>query len=500
MRPELRASLNFCRNLPSPTGVALRVIELAQDPDADIASAAQVISLDMALCTRILRVANSPLYATHRRAGNLQQAITMLGLNASLSLALGMSMLEGLRSAFTPHHLHDRIWRRSVITALAAKSLGQTCGVHRTDELMLSGLLQDIGILALLHCASEQYAPILEQASDNNALMLAEREALDCDHCEVGAWLAHEWHLPEYLQRSITRSPPLPSDNEPFSGCVALSGAIAEIWLTDDPTAAFQHASALARQLLQFDIDHIDQTLQRIDAELPEIAALFEVRIDQPAHLESIMQHAQELSTLRNLRELQEIASVRRHSDELEIRARHLAEQANHDALTGVYNRHQLDPTLDHEFEICHRHGWPLSVAFIDLDDFKHINDAHGHLIGDEVLRNFAHTIQGLLRSSDTIARYGGEEFLIILPNTDEAAAIQTIQRLLEKTTGSAMTHVNDTALHITFSAGLATEDNTFQFEDTQSLIKAADEALYWSKHHGRNQVTSYNATKTPPQ
>ncbi|MFP3513857.1 GGDEF domain-containing protein, partial [Peribacillus sp. SIMBA_075] len=66
-------------------------------------------------------------------------------------------------------------------------------------------------------------------------------------------------------------------------------------------------------------------------------------------------------------------------------------------------------------FDIAIRHGWPLSVAFIDLDDFKRVNDGHGHLVGDEVLRNFAQSLQRLLRSSDTVARFGGEEFVVLL-------------------------------------------------------------------------------------
>src|SRR5690606_6153542 len=102
--------------------------------------------------------------------------------------------------------------------------------------------------------------------------------------------------------------------------------------------------------------------------------------------------------------------------------------QASRDALTGVYNRHQLHSRLEQEFEIAQRHGRPLSIAFIDLDDFKRVNDSHGHLVGDEVLRNFALALQGALRASDVIARYGGEEFLVILPNTTSAAAQAVLQ------------------------------------------------------------------------
>ena len=95
MRPELETQLLNCRNLPSPPGVALRIIELAQDPDVVMATAADTIGLDAALSARMLRIANSPLYASRRRVENLSQALTVLGLNATLTLALGFGPPAG---------------------------------------------------------------------------------------------------------------------------------------------------------------------------------------------------------------------------------------------------------------------------------------------------------------------------------------------------------------------------------------------------------------------
>ena len=96
MSPELNAALSLCRNLPSPPGIAIRIIELAQDPETDIATAADAIAMDMALSARMLRIANSPLYASRRRIENLGQALTMLGLNATLQLALGFSLANAV--------------------------------------------------------------------------------------------------------------------------------------------------------------------------------------------------------------------------------------------------------------------------------------------------------------------------------------------------------------------------------------------------------------------
>ncbi|WP_434212070.1 HDOD domain-containing protein [[Pseudomonas] boreopolis] len=494
MSPEIQAALASCRNLPSPPGVALRIIELAQDPDADVATAADAIALDMALSARMLRVANSPLYASRRRAENLGQALAILGLNATLSLALGFSMVHGLHNAFGPHPLHERVWRRSAVTALACRVLGQARGLRKPEELMLAGLLQDIGILALLKAMPDSYAPLLESATDNAALVAAERAALGCDHAEVGSWLAGEWNLPEYLRTAIARSEAPADPAEPFAACVALSGPVADIWLRDDPLEARGIAFARVKDALALDAERFEKVIEKIGESLPDIGALFDIRVPTPGHVEAIFEQARELASLRGLRELQDLADARRQADESENRVRHFAEQASRDALTGVYNRHQLHSRLEQEFEIAQRHGRPLSIAFIDLDDFKRVNDSHGHLVGDEVLRNFALALQGALRASDVIARYGGEEFLVILPNTTSAAAQAVLQRVLTATSRAPMARLADGPLHITFSAGLATQGDGWRFDDVEELLKAADKVLYRSKHRGRNQVNVHGA------
>ena len=165
MPPELTAALALCRNLPSPPGIALRIIELAQDPEADIATAADIIAIDMALSARMLRIANSPLYASRRRIENLGQALTMLGLNATISLALGFTVTQGLTGGTgADHDLRQRAWKRSILSALAASQLGQARGLRRLEELMLAGLLQDLGVLCLAQAESERYLPLLREA------------------------------------------------------------------------------------------------------------------------------------------------------------------------------------------------------------------------------------------------------------------------------------------------------------------------------------------------
>lgn len=489
MRAELEAKLSCCRDLPSPPGVALRILALAQDPDVVMATAADTIGLDAALSARMLRIANSPLYASRRRVENLSQALTLLGLNATLTLALGFSLTSSIRARDT-RRSEEAIWRRSVIAALASRLLGERMSLRKLEELMLAGLLQDIGALTLLQLDREAYDPMLTAGLGSPELLEQETGYFGCDHAEVGHWMAQNWSLPPLLQEAILNSESMAPQTS-FQACVRVSGCFADLWLHEYTEAARDTAIAMTRKHLGLDASAVDGVIAQMTLMLPDIATMFDVRIEQPERIAALLDQARELLVLRNLREIQEAARARKDADEFEHRARRLAEEARRDPLTGVYNRSQLEHVLEKEFETSTRHGWPLSIAFVDLDDFKKINDGYGHLIGDQVLRTFASTLSKHLRNTDIVARYGGEEFLVILPGTDESAALGVMKRILAEVGQSPMASINGQPLHVTFSAGLATQGALEQFSHVDQLLKAADEALYGAKRDGRNRVAA---------
>ncbi len=495
MRTELEATLLHCRNLPSPPSVALQIIALAQDPNATLGSAAQIISVDPALSARMLRVANSPLYATRRNTETLTQALAMLGLNATLSLALGFSLVHGLRGHNGTAELQDRIWRRSVLAAMAARLLGQQTNLKRAETLMLAGLLQDIGRLALLKAMPEEYVAVCAEAGDNEALLALECTRFGADHAEVGAWLARKWNLPDFLVEAIASSES-DSAEDAFLRCVQASGPIAELWLADAESSERARALALSRMQSGSGrgADALDEILSQMAASLAEISAIFDVRIEHPTHLQAISEEAGELLILRNLRQIQDASQSHQEAMATEERMRQLTEQARRDPLTGVYNRLHMEEVLEREFAATGMH--PLTVALVDLDDFKQINDRYGHLVGDQVLRQFAQTVQRILRSTDLVARYGGEEFLLVLNYSSEASAKQVLQRLLDEVSRTPMAVVDGQPVHTTFSAGIATHNGTpdERFSTVHELLQAADNVLYGAKREGRNRVRQHGA------
>ncbi|MBI3819750.1 MAG: GGDEF domain-containing protein [Planctomycetes bacterium] len=160
------------------------------------------------------------------------------------------------------------------------------------------------------------------------------------------------------------------------------------------------------------------------------------------------------------------------------------------DPLTGLYNRIGFSEILAREVARADRHQRALTVAILDLDYFKQVNDSHGHATGDEVLRRVSDELVRLTRSSDTIFRYGGEEFAVILPETPEESALIVIERVREN---FAKNPISETVSPVTFSCGVAQWDGV---ESTDRFLARADAALYQAKKHGRNRVLSAQILK----
>jgi diguanylate cyclase (GGDEF)-like protein len=138
------------------------------------------------------------------------------------------------------------------------------------------------------------------------------------------------------------------------------------------------------------------------------------------------------------------------------------------------------------------RHGGNLTLAMVDVDRFKQVNDEHGHVNGDRILRELAMLLRRRLRSSDEVGRYGGEEFLVLLPNTSAAAAVELLNAIREDFFQIAH-FIGDTELHVSFSGGIASQDD---WNSPEALLMAADAALYSAKKSGRNRIVLSPGTR----
>ncbi len=190
------------------------------------------------------------------------------------------------------------------------------------------------------------------------------------------------------------------------------------------------------------------------------------------------------------------------YSDELEAEyQRKLAEGALHEPLTGLYNRRHFQERLTSELAACQRHQRPLSILLIDIDHFKKVNDAYGHLAGDEALKMIAHVMQGALRKEDVLARYGGEEFVVLARETPIGGGKSLGERIRKAVERSRLSWQGQD-LALTVSIGVTVSVGITHFESGRTdreLFEAADRALYQAKQAGRNCVVVADPAVVPP-
>lgn len=172
---------------------------------------------------------------------------------------------------------------------------------------------------------------------------------------------------------------------------------------------------------------------------------------------------------------------------QLQERLDNLAYQSDHDAMTGVYNRRAFERLLDQEMQRVQREAGHLSLAILDVDNFKKVNDTYGHPCGDEVLIALARAVVTSKRTYDIAARLGGEEFSIILPGIGPQKAASILERMLKLFRAKTF-RCADTNFNVTFSAGVASTNGSRKTRTTE-LLAIADKALYQAKAEGKNRV-----------
>jgi diguanylate cyclase (GGDEF)-like protein len=473
--PYLAQALQTCRTLPSIPGVVLEVLDLSQDPDIGTAEIARVLSRDPALVAKILKVANSAWIGVRREVTTLGQAVNLLGTNGTMSLALSFSLVRGLRKVGVQEFDHQAYWKRSAISATATLSVGTYIGAAKPDELFLSGLLQDIGMLVLNEALPDYGRLIILSKGDHESLVEIEQRELGTDHGRVSSWFLDKCGLPKRLISPIPTSHQDKGIRNPLAKSVAVGSRIAEIWANPNTAAAMASATKAVRNLLELSDPRFDEILGKIASKLPEITRNLEIPIGDENFINRLLDQAREAMAELNMRALQE--------------ARQLAVQAQKDSLTSLHNRSYLDHVLELHCTLSRKLTQPLTAIFIDIDNFKKINDSHGHRCGDSVLVSVARVIQSATREDDTTMRYGGDEFVVLLSKADEHFAAQISERIRLMVEQQSYVAGDGTRIPVTVSVGWATMSSNSKIQNAAELLEVADRSLYLAKTSGRNRV-----------
>jgi two-component system cell cycle response regulator len=267
-----------------------------------------------------------------------------------------------------------------------------------------------------------------------------------------------------------------------------LAGAGHDVVEVDTPEAALERIRAWTPEVALIHVERAGSLVCDIKSD-PVAFGTAVVMIERPG-----LEPAQALEGLRSgvqdylvepvadgevLTRVEAAARTKALQQELVAQGARLEALLREDGLTGLSNRRAILTQLGGMVSAARRHGHPLSIAICDLDHFKRINDTHGHKTGDCVLVAAAHAMGTHLRAEDQLGRLGGEEFLVLLPDTDGAAAHRVAEKLRAEVAGA------DGPVEVTVSIGVATWDG----EVPEDLLHRADEALYAAKEAGRDRV-----------
>jgi diguanylate cyclase (GGDEF)-like protein len=500
-REALLARLADNPQLPSPPGVVLQVLECASHLDCTPAELAAVIHRDPALCGKILKAVNSALYGLPRPTTSIDRAVALLGFKLIRSLVLSLSLPAVQRQQEGQPPI-EVFWKESVAGAIVAQELARHLHRPNVEDDLVAGLLRDLGVLALQQARSADYArylalPLEERVRHPCQL---EEQVLGLNHAEVSAFLLRRWRLPEDITEAIRyhhapeQAASLPRPVADRARLLAFASRIAQLQtgvggpelLCDILVSAREHYGMSEAGLMAF--------LEPLAQKIEEFAEQMSIDIGTCEHYPRILGRAAEelvkLTMETSVDKLHILEQKRRAEQETQRwrdQAHRLRHEVVRDTLTGAFNRGYFEDELARAFRRARRRGTILGLIFLDLDDFKGINDCFGHLFGDRVLRETSDSLFGAVRHGDLVARFGGDEFCILVENTSPANLQAMAERLCQTLNNRIICDESGKAV-IRASIGAALcSPRTYQ-SPTTDFLAAADQAMYGAKTTGKDR------------
>lgn len=474
--------LKSTNRLPTPPGVAIRILELVESDETSIEDITQVISGDPALTSKIIKFINSPLIGLGFRGTTVGEAVARIGMRGAQMVALSFSLVSEKHRDSCPSFKFDRFWSESLARAVGARCIARHQLGWDPEEAFITGLLARIGKLVLATGMPVEYEPVLADAGGSGQPLEArERQALGTDHLEVGMQLLHEWNLPEVIWK--TAGTLVPGHDRPNRSAriIEMADAIAAFMVEDvrHTAAAVQELAAAAFDQLEIDGEAFRVLLGQIGQDWINYGRLLSVQTSKAPDIQAIENQAEEHRNALRLASEIEVQSLR-------VENQQLGRIARRDRLTGMFNRAAFDEDFSTALATAQQTGAPLALLFVDIDLFKSINDTHGHLTGDAALEHIARLLDDNARKRDTVYRYGGEEFAIIAPDCTPAAARQLAEDLRTAVAAEPFAD-GDNTISMTVSIGIGWAQWPERPAGAAELVEYADQRLYEAKHAGRN-------------
>ncbi len=495
---ELLSRSNF--RLPSPPSIALRLLEILKKDNFTFTEIAQIIQYDPALTAKVLKAVNSPYYSLPNRVSSIEQALVVMGVHVVKNIVFSFTLVSALKFNEKQNFNIDYFWKRSIIAAIATELFTEHFNI-RNNDLFVTALLQDLGILILHSNFLDEYSELIERKNTVRLpIEVLEEEKYGFNHQELCSEILKRWGLSESVYIPIRyhhRYGNAPEQYRHTARILYLSNALSSIYSDTESCDTIKHYSGVIRNDLSISDSDLEALVDRGGKKVIEICSSFEISAENIKPLAILLQEANEglsdlnLSYERLLEEYRkEKLQAQTLAEELQIAYEKLKDAVNLDYLTGLYNRRYLFDFLEQEVNRTKACGDSLAIIIFDVDFFKKINDTHGHKVGDNVLKAISAKARAIKGDTGLLARYGGEEFIVVMPRTELRKAVAMGERL-RKGIEELSVPIRGQVVKATISAGVAAWDSPTDSRSITRLLDLADKALYRAKNTGRNRVVT---------
>lgn len=484
--------------MPSSPAIAARVLDLINEPNATTGDFGAVIQNDPALTTRLLKMANSSLFAQRIPVSTIERAVTVLGLNRVKTLSLGFQLIGHLDRLGGAPFDTNKFWQHSLLRACLAQSIAQVVVPSRAEEAFLVGLLQECGILLLVQVQGSSYASLYRSDLSPTAFHAVERTSFPHTHVDAISVMASEWNLPKIIGVPLARHHQRihlsaePSETERLS---AVSYFVAGLRFSSGHTVVDEEyeLQQYGAEVLRLDEAAWDEVQALAGEEYRRVATLYGNLLPEDVDVPELLSEAnRQLAAVANdadqrlLDVESERTAILREQQHLEHALKDYRERSALDPLTNVLNRGALTEAVRRAIEQNLEKRVPIGIFFIDLDNFKRLNDTYGHHTGDMVLKSVAALLGRENERGGTVGRYGGEEFVVLLRGLSAEATREAAERIVERVRTLDSTTLGFAGT-VTCSLG-AVWSAHLPVNSAEELFAAADQLMYKAKRSGKDR------------
>jgi len=465
--------------LPTPPLIAMRIIELTNDPNVTPSDLTELVQADTALSAKILKTVNSAFYGLSTPVGSIQRAQIMLGMQAIKTLTLGFSLVESLGDDPRGGFDYQAYWKRSLISAACAREIAGVTQCMEPEEALLGGLFQDVGVVVLHRTLGRPYDEIVEATEGRHAeLSGLELAELDLTHSTIGATLAERWRFPATLVTPVRyheQPTAAPKAHQSAVRCVALSGLAASALCEAESVPALRQYLNRAKTWLGLDSSAAEGALERGAEGAREFAKLLEVNAGTPVNAGAILEQAKDRLVDLSVASQVEQAVANLQHDQMT------------DPLTGLASRKLFTERLGDAHARTLEAEGQLTVAVFELVGLESVNRDAGREAGDAAMRAFAAVLE---RQCDEMGadagRLDGPVFGALMPGVTSVTAAGVFAKLVERFEAETK------GLSLAVGCTTMDDDNHRAFSASGTLLSAAERALESAREVGGTAVRSF--------